>query len=58
MTSAVPAGGAAPAETPADYDLAVESRDDGVAHPLWIDTDEIGRQEILAARLSSKELER
>jgi ABC-type dipeptide/oligopeptide/nickel transport system permease subunit len=31
---------------------------DGVAYPMWIDTDEIGGQEIFAARLSSKELER
>jgi hypothetical protein len=31
---------------------------DGVAHPMWIDTDEIGGQEIFAARLSSRELER
>jgi hypothetical protein len=31
---------------------------DGIAHPMWIDTDEIGGQEIFAARLSSKELER
>jgi ABC-type dipeptide/oligopeptide/nickel transport system permease subunit len=30
----------------------------GIAHPMWIDTDEIGGQEIFAARLTSKELER